>query len=444
MSQAVAAGPFYLQGNFAPVFDEVTTHDLPVEGAVPPELRGTYLRNGPNPRAGDPGHWFLGDGMVHGVRLEAGRAAWYRNRWVRTRYLEEEEPPLVRADHTIDHTVARANTNVIAHAGRILALVESSFPTELTPELDTVGLCDFDGGLRTSMTAHPKRCPETGELHFFGYGFAPPWLTYHRLDAQGRLVQSEEIPVPAPTMIHDFAITDGHLVFMDLPVVFTPELASAGRFPYRWSEEHGARLGVLPKGGRGADTRWLEIDPCYVFHPMNAFERGNEIVLDVARYATLWDDGPEGFAPAYLHRFGIDLEAEKVSEARLDDRAIEFPRVDERRVGRPNRFGYAVADPIVPGRLESQLLKYDLETGAAAAHDFGPGRRPGEAVMAPAAPGAGEDEGWVMCFVHDAARDGSDFVILDARDFSGPPVARIELPQRVPFGFHGNWVPDGA
>jgi carotenoid cleavage dioxygenase len=387
----------------------------------------------------------MGDGMVHGVRIEDGAARWYRNRWVRTRPFEEgDAAQLVGPDGTIDHTVAVANTNVIGHAGRIFALVESSFPTELTPELDTIGLCDFGGRLTTSMTAHPKLCPSTGELHFFGYRFAPPWLTYHRLDAQGRLVQSEEIPVKGPTMIHDFAITDGHLVFMDLPVVFSPELVAEGRFPYRWSDDYGARLGVLPKGGRGEETRWLEIDPCYVFHPMNAFERGGEIVLDVARYETLWDDGPEGFAPARLHRFVLDVASDKVSESPLDERAIEFPRVDERRVGRPNRYGYAVADPIVPGRLESQLVKYDLDTGACEAHDFGPGFRPGEGVMAPAADDAGEDEGWVMCFVHDAARDGSDLVLLDAHDFAAPPVAKIRLPQRVPFGFHGNWVPDAS
>jgi len=445
MRQLADPLPFYLQGNFAPVSEEVTAHDLPVTGAIPPELSGLYLRNGPNPRPGeDPGHWFAGHGMVHGIRIEDGCARWYRNRWVRTRSFEEEDPQLVTPDGVVDHTVAVANTNVIGHAGRIFALVESSFPTELTPELETVGICDFDGRLTTSMTAHPKLCPTSGELHFFGYRFLPPYLTYHRLDAAGRFVASEEIPVKGAAMIHDFAITDGHLVFMDLPIVFTPELLAQGRFPYAWSHDYGARLGVLPRGGRGQDVRWLEIEPCYVFHPMNAFERGGQIVLDVARYERLWDDGPEGFAPAFLHRFTLDLSSDKVREEQLDDRPIEFPRVDERRVGLPNRYGYAVSDPIVAGDRNTELVKYDLETGTREAHDFGVGCRPGEGVMVAAGAEAGEDEGFVLCLVHDATRNGSELVILDGGTFGAEPVARIELPQRVPFGFHGNWVPDSV
>lgn len=441
MSEPASETPFYLKGNYAPVGEEITAVDLPVEGALPPSLRGLYLRNGPNPKGGDEGHWFLGDGMVHGIRLEDGAARWYRNRWVRTRPFLGDPAPLVRPDGTVDHTVAKANTNVIGHAGRIFALVESSFPTELTAELDTVGPCDFEGRLTTSMTAHPKACPRTGELHFFGYQFRPPFLTYHRLDAAGRLVQSEEIAVPGPTMIHDFAITADHVVFMDLPVVFDVALAVEGRFPYRWSDAYGARLGVMPRGGSGSQVRWMEIDPCYVFHPMNAFEEDGHVVLDVARYPSLWREGPETFQAASLHRFRLDLEAEKVAESALDDRAIEFPRVDERRMGLPNRWGYAVVnalDPEGPGAL----VRYDLRTGGAEEHVFGRGCAPGEAVMVPASENAAEDEGHVLVLVYDAARNASDLVVLDAASFAGPPVARVRLPQRVPFGFHGNWIPD--
>lgn len=415
--------PFYLRGNYAPVGAELSASDLPVKGSIPRELEGLYLRNGPNPREGAPPHWFVGQGMIHGVRLEAGRAAWYRNRWVRS-----EEP------------LAPANTHVVGHAGRIFALVETALPTLITPELETVGPYDFDGRLHTAMTAHPKTCPTTGELHFFGYGFAPPYLSYHRADASGRLVQSEEIQVPAAAMFHDFAITGSRVLFMDLPVVFRPEELEKGRFPFVWSEEHGARLGIMPRGGGAADMRWFEIEPCYVFHPLNAFDDGERVVLDAVRYPELWREGANRFDQAFLHRWIVDPVAEKVIEQPLDDRPVEFPRADERLTGLRHRYGYAVCGASVD-ESPPALLKYDLERGGSQRHDFGDGRAPGEAVFVPAAEAAGEDEGWLLCFVYDATRDGSDLVILDASHFAGPPQAVIQLPQRVPFGFHGSWIP---
>ncbi len=438
--------PFHLRGNYAPVRDEVEAFDLPVDGDVPRVLCGRYVRNGPNPKTGQSPHWFLGDGMLHGVRLLDGRALWYRNRWVRTRAFVEDAPRW-RPDGELDLTVGLANTHVIAHAGRLLALVETSLPIEVTRELDTLGCFDFDGRLTTGMTAHPKICPRTGELHFFGYSFTPPFLTYHRAGAAGRLVQSEVIEVPGPTMVHDFAITAGHVVFMDLPVVFDLELAAAGTMPYRWSDDYGARLGVMPRGGTNADVRWFEIAPCYVFHPLNAYEdEHGAVVMDVVRYPELWRVRAETRTPPpALHRWRIDLAAGRVGESSLDDRAIEFPRCDERRVGLAHRYGYAVyTEQSVDRSPGTALIKYDLRDGTSAMHDFGPGRAPAEPVFVPASAAAGEDEGWVMTYVHDGARDGSDLVILDAADFTGKPVATIALPQRVPFGFHGSWIPDPA
>src|SRR5882757_7010173 len=149
------ATPVYLQGHLAPVVDEIEARALPVIGALPPELDGRYFRNGPNPLPGrDPHHWLTGDGMLHGIRLQAGRAQWYRNRWVRTNQLAGA--PFIRPDGRRDLTAVSANTNVIRHADRILALVESGLPYELTPELDTIGSYDFDGRLTTAMTGHPK------------------------------------------------------------------------------------------------------------------------------------------------------------------------------------------------------------------------------------------------------------------------------------------------
>jgi carotenoid cleavage dioxygenase-like enzyme len=437
--------PFHLRGNFAPVRNEMTAFDLPVQGTIPRDLRGRYVRNGPNPRTGTSPHWFAGDGMLHGVELRDGHATWYRNRWVRTRVYVENAKSL-REDRTRDVSVGVANTHIVMHAGRILALVETALPMEVTRELDTVGCFDYGGRLKTAMTAHPKVCPRTGELHFFAYNWqgTPPWLTYYRADARGQLVQSEVIEVPGPTLMHDFAITEKHVVFMDLPIVFDSELAKSSPIPFRWSDDHRARLGVMPRGGTNADVRWFEIAPCWVGHTFNAYEdEHGGIVMAVVRFDEMLRDHSAPPKPSLLHRWRIDPATGQVSDQRLDDRVIEYPRFDERRMGAPYRYGYAVYTVHgVDLTAATAVIKYDLRSGASMVHEFGAGRIPSEPAFVPASAAAAEDEGWLMTYVYDAARDGSDLVILNAADIAGAPVATITLPQRVPFGFHGNWIED--
>ena len=284
--------PWYLEGNFGPVFDEVTDVNLRVTGSIPPSLSGRYLRTGSNPPSGMSSHWFAGDGMVHGVRLDAGNAVWYRNRYVQTtkfvRGLDATDPEVFA-----DPTAGSGNTSVLAHAGRIWALEELHLPYELSPELDTIGCDDFGGKLTTPFTAHPKLCPETGELHFFGYSPFPPFLTYHVLDAGGAIVHSAEIDVPKGTMMHDFMITRDHAIFMDLPIVF--DLSNL-ESPIGWDDTYGARIGIMPRMGTNADIRWFEIDPCYVFHPLNAYVDGNVVVCDVGRHASMSME-PEVYTP---------------------------------------------------------------------------------------------------------------------------------------------------
>ena len=244
-------------------------------------------------------------------------------------------------------------------------------------------------------------------------------------------------------MIHDFAITDGHVVFMDLPVVFDLELAMAGTMPYRWSDEYEARVGCHAARGRQRVRAVVHVEPCYVFHPLNAYETDGQVVVDTVRYDELWRRGAAEFPVARLHRWRLDQASGKVREQRLDDRAIEFPRCDERRTGLDHRYGYAVyTEGGADVNSGTALIKYDLRGGGAAVHEFGPGRVPGEGVFVPASATAGEDEGFILTYVYDAARDASDLVILDAASFAGPAVATITLPQRVPFGFHGSWIPD--
>ena len=440
--------PFHLQGNFAPVSEERTALEPEVSGSVPEELVGLYVRNGANPVTGRSAHWFLGHGMVHGVRLEGGRAAWYRNRYVRTPYLDDPEVSRISPDGTVDHRASAANTHVIAHAGRILALEEGAFPFVLTPELDTLGYHDYDGALDTAMTAHPKICPVTGELLFFAYQQLPPYLVYYRASAEGELVQREEISVGGPTMMHDFAITERHALFMDLPVVFDLQRAVRGEIPFHWSDDYPARIGIMPREGKDADVKWFDVDPCYVFHGVNAYEDGGGVVFDVCRASEMWRNPGEmdvAQGNLTLHRFRFDLERGTTTEQTVDERGMEFPRVADARVGLRHRYGFTLrfGGAEAGATRLSGLQKTDFETGVAWLHDFGPGRTPSEAVFVPAAGSdpAG-DEGWVMTFVYDEHRDASEFVILDAADFGGRPVARVQLPQRVPYGFHGSWIPD--
>jgi len=440
VSSVPASTPFHHRGNFRPVTEELTAFDLPVSGALPVELHGLFVRNGPNPAAQST-HWFLGDGMVHGLRVEDGVARWYRNRFVRTRRLTEGASAFA-ADGSRDFTAGMANTNVIQHGGRLLALEEASFPYELSAELDTVGPYDFDGRLTGAMTAHPKRCPLTGELHLFGYDFAPPFLTYRVADAAGRLVTSRTVDVPGPTMMHDFNITEHFVVFMDLPAVFDLELAMRGTMPYRFEPAYGARLGVLRRDDPHGAVRWFDIEPCYVFHALNAHDDGRTITIDVVRHRDLWFSGDA--VPGVLWRWTVDLVTGTVAEQQLDDRGGEFPRVDDRQIGlRAHRGWITSTADHDNSESANAIVLYDLDTATSRCHRFGPGRVAAEAVFAPADDEPG-GRGWLLTFVYDTTHDTSDLVVLDIDHIEAEPVAVIHLPQRVPYGFHGSWIADNA
>lgn len=433
--------PWHLRGNWAPVHDELTVPNLPVDGRIPPELNGLYIRNGMNPRSGWSDHWFFGNGMVHGVELSEGKAA-YRNRFVKTPYYEQEMDIFSAIS---DPLASPANTHVFRHAGRILALEEAHVPWEIDWQLETVGPVDFGGRLRRAFTAHPRICPETGELLAFGYSpMQAPYLTYYRVDAHGRLVQAEAIDLPRPVMMHDWNVTRHHVIFMDLPIVFALE---HGGFAFR--PEHGARLGVMPRNGSNADVKWYEIEPCYVFHPLNAHEEDGRIVLHVCRQPHAMQQGLHNIgtsgedSSARLWRWTIDTGAGSVTEEQIDDAPGDFPRIDDRRVGLSARYGYTMG--LVPGQgspyYDRWIYKYDLLRGTRERHDLGDDVHGGEPHFVPRSPDAAEDDGWVLSIVHDEGQGQSALVILDAREITAPPVARIRLPRRVPYGAHGNWFP---
>jgi carotenoid cleavage dioxygenase-like enzyme len=449
----------FLQGSFAPVTEEITAFDLPVTGQVPAGLSGRYLRNGPNPLSlDDPGyHWFLGPGMVHGVRLRDGRAEWYRNRWVRSRQVAESLEEIWPAGPVHDDMDFAANTHILRHAGRLLATVEAGpLPYELSDQLGTLGPCDFSGTLPGGFAAHTKPDPRTGELHAIAYYWAWDHVQHIVIGTDGRVSRTADIRVPDGPMMHDFGLTRNYVVLLDLPVTFSMEAVSAGlKMPYKWNPAHPARVGLLPRVGSPAGIRWIEIDPCFIFHTLNAYDDDERVVLDVCRYEGSYDVSAfAGEGPITLDRWIINPAAGKVTVQRLDDRAQEFPRVDNRVIGQAHRYGYSAvvgeirravsqsSGDLPDEAFSNALLKHDLTHGTTQAHEFGRDATAGEAVFVPRAPEAPEDDGYVMAFVHNPDRDAADLVILAAQDFGGEPVARVHLPARVPLGFHGSWIPD--
>lgn len=451
----------YLQGNYAPVHDELDVADLEITGTVPAGLDGLFLRNGPNQQFAPIGryHVFDGDGMVHGVELADGRAR-YKNRWIDSVGLEVER----RAGRALfgglsefsfpDQAVIdeagimknTANTNVIRHGGKLLALMEGARPTELTAELETVGEWDYEGKLQGSMTAHPKWDPTTGELLFFGYSPFPPFLRFHVADASGVLTRSVDIDLPRSVMMHDFVATDRHVVFFDLPAVFDLDAMMSGGTPISWQPQHGARIGVMPRSGGNEDVTWFELDPFFVFHFLNGWDDGDTVVVDGCRAPHM----PVAFgadvvvepAQPTLHRWIMNLADGSVTEVQLDDRPGDFPRLNMHRSGLANRYGYVAHGPWDTEVVQfSSVVKYDLETGSSTVHDYGRTAEAGEPVFAPDPDGTAEDDGWLVNFVYDRDTEASELRIVDARDMTGDPVARIHMPRRVPFGFHGNWMP---
>ncbi len=449
MTQTSVEHPF-IHGEFAPVSTEETRSDLSVEGALPIELSGRYLRNGPNPIGAvdeQRHHWFLGHGMVHGIRLNEGRAEWYRNRYVRS----AEVSDLLGEAHApnpwpSNHVTASANTNVISFAGKTLALVEAGFPPiELSDELETLCISDLGGTLDGAFSAHPKLDPITGELHVMTYhwerGNSAQYVVVGR---DGRVRKTLDIPLPGGPMIHDTAITARFVVVFDLPCVFNLDAAMEGsRFPYLWDANYKARVGLLPRDGDASEIKWCEVPSCYVFHPMNAYDRADgSVVLDVVRHPSMFDverRGPLEGDPV-LERWVISPETGKCVAERLDDRAIEFPRVNESLVGAENRYGYASA--LKEKFHQGGLVKYDLLNGSSEVRDEGDAFGYGEAVFVAREGATAEDDGWLMGFRLNKAEDKSDLVVLNAQDIAGDPVAVVHLPARVPAGFHGNWCPD--
>lgn len=443
----------YVEGIHTPLTEEITETNPKVTGQIPAGLNGLYVRNGPNPVSPvNPAshHWFAGDGMLHGVRLQDGKALWYRNRWVRSNGVSDAlgEP---RAPGPRHPRIDIANTNIVGHAGKIWAIVEAGgYPVEVSEDLDTRAHSDFEGTLGESYSAHPHYDPDTGEMHAICYEAMQPDLLWHKVvGPDGRVRRDEPIPVQHGPMVHDCMITKNYVIVMDLPVTFSMSAVISGmNFPYRWNPKHKARIGLLPREGKAEDIVWCEVAPCYIFHPTNAYEtEDGKVVMDACVYDFMF--APESTGPDAVAKFEtltIDPATKYTTRRLIDRQPQDFPRFDERLIGKPYRYAYttAVSDDGEAGFLtETRIFKHDLADGTREDHDFGPGRVPGEFVFVPASETAGEDEGWMIGMVVDTNTETSELVILDAANFTAPPVATVHIPQRIPPGFHGNFIPLG-
>ncbi len=441
----------YLSGIHEPMDAELTLEDLAVTGTIPPELDGRYVRIGPNP--GSPPnpaayHWFTGDGMVHGVRLQGGNALWYRNRWIRSKVLEASAG-MAAAPGPRNGDRDTVNTNVLGHAGATWALVEAGgYPVRIDENLETVAYDPFGGTLKGSLSAHPHLDPETGEMHAICYEATDQNVIRHVvIDAGGKVVREEPITVEHGPSIHDCMITKNYVIILDLPVTFSMQRLIKGfSFPYAWNPNHKARVGLLPRRGKNDDVIWCDVAPCYVFHPCNGFEDADgRVILDVCAHESMFAESTQGpdSTSVPFERWTIDPGAKTVARKVLDRDSQEFPRPNEVLIGKPYRYAYTVA--LANGGdasflSQTRLFKQDLESGARQVHDFGTGRIPGEFVFVAKTGAVAEDDGWLIGYVVDVNTQTTDLAILDAARFEAPPVALVHVPHRIPPGFHGNWI----
>jgi carotenoid cleavage dioxygenase-like enzyme len=456
----------HLSGNYLPVAREVDAANLQViSGRIPPALSGAYMRNGPNPHFKPISYAYPmdGDGMIHAVYFDNGHAR-YRNRFVKTSGFETErragraiygsfthpvpiDPTLIAGGGDPGPFKNGAFISILRHGDHLLALDEATTCYELTMDLDTIGEWKAGTDKPINLGAHNRRHPRTGVLFTLAYAIDAPTVEFHEIDTSGKVDRSFSIALAAPTMIHDFILTEHHIVLLACPAVFDMKAAQDGKSLLQWQPKLGTRIGLIALDG--SSTQWLDADPFFVFHFGNGFERGGHIVIDYVRhdslnlgYATVKQKVPT------LHRMDIDLASQKIDDVEVAKMVVEFPRVNDGLNALPTRFVYLptltdtlkVANP--PSATFNTMMKVNCETGDITRQDFG-NRIAGEATFIPRRPHGREDDGYLAIFSFDPVNRTSDLVLLDAAHIDSEPVAVIRMPQRVPQGLHGNWISKG-
>ncbi|CAM0948511.1 unnamed protein product [Alopecurus aequalis] len=463
----------WLSGNFAPVRDETPpAAGLPVRGHLPECLNGEFVRVGPNPKfvpvAGY--HWFDGDGMIHAMRIKDGKAT-YVSRYVKTSRLKQEEYFGGAKFMKIGDLKGFFGLVMVQMQAlrKKLGVLDATYGigTDIVKvledgDLQTLGLLDYDKRLKHSFTAHPKVDPFTDEMFTFGYSHEPPYCTYRVITKDGVMLDPVPITIPESVMMHDFAITENYSIFMDLPLLFRPkEMVKNGEFIYKFDPTKKARFGILQRYEKDEKTiRWFELPNCFIFHNANAWEEGDEVVLITCRLENPDLDKVNGHQDEKLESFGNELyemrfnmKTGAASQKQLSVSAVDFPRINESYTGRKQRYVYCtILDSIakVTGVIKFDLHaepesgKKQLEAGGnvCGIYDLGPGRFGSEAVFVPKEPGVSgeEDDGYLILFVHNENTGKSEVNVIDAKTMSADPVAVVELPNRVPYGFHAFFV----
>ena len=468
MTQAMPDNRF-LKGAFAPIDTEYDITELTIEGEVPRDLNGSFYRNGPNQQFAPRGdyHLFAGDGMTHAFHIEDGKVS-YRNRWIRTaKFKLEQEHQRAMIDpmnpfnsekgfeeFVLTDKDGLANTACVWHGGRFFVMEEGHPPFEVDPlTLDSLGSFNYDGKLTTAMTAHPKLDPVTGEMVFFAYMASGPFasdVALHKVNKDGVLTESHKIDTPYPAMVHDFLVTENHILFPIFPLTGSLERAMQGQNPFAWEPDKGASIGVLPRNGTPADIRWVECDPFFVFHFMNAFDSDGVITVDACQFAhaplfptpdgeMLPDNDP------VLTRWTIDMndDSPKVAHARIGDDHAEFPVTDPRRAMQDYRYGFHTSADSDDGEMYNVVARIDHQTGSTEHYSFGDRRShfTSEAIFVPRSEDAEEGEGYLLSVATDLEAGKSSLAILDAQNVSAGPLAMAKLEHRIPIGFHGGWRP---
>ncbi|HSK50549.1 MAG TPA: carotenoid oxygenase family protein [Solirubrobacterales bacterium] len=471
LEAGTVARPGCLAG-FASLDREIELDRLPVEGQIPAWLSGTLLRNGPAKfEAGERAlrHWFDGQAMLHRFSFDGGRVA-YANRFLRTEaYREVEAGRISYGEFATDpcrslfkraatmfrpRLTDNCNVNLTRLGDEFVAMTETPLPVAFDPEtLEALGVAYEPPGLHA--TAHPHHDPERGELVAYATHFGP--RSEYRIYAQADRSRQRPIaslPVSEPSYMHSFALTERYAVLVAFPLVVSPlRLGLSGRpfiENYRWKPELGTEILVFEREGGDLRGRY-EAAPCFSFHHVNAFERGEELVLDLIAY----DDAaivralylerlrtgtsPE-LAEGRLRRYRVGLSGGAVVEEELSEAALELPRIDYReRNGRPYRFVYGAGvhrgEDGAPADFLDQLVKVDVGDGAATTW-WEPGSYPGEPVFVPTPqPDRAEDDGVLLSVVLDGRSASSYLLVLDAATMD--EVGRARVPHHIPFGFHG-------